>query len=400
MDNYSLTQSLVMDLVDNWRDESHTHYLGRRLLDILKADKENVISILDSRTVIVNLYFVIFDIILTSEFRHIFARIVQMVASTPHFNSMFLFGYITGKKGDAIYDCIRLGLETSDFQLLDILFQVRANLGKQSEFRLEYTDVSKTGYARLTHNKVALYRDYFARKTVNIKICSLILKDLYSSLVGQNPIKDTFCKKNGLNTFVNIVRAEYWKTSANLTSRTVLWCNVIGTLLEAEAKDVSHISTNDAISVCKNTMDVIVEYESDSSVIEAALALLLKTYRFLGDSAKSIDNCKSTVDIVMRVKSMHSNNINIYQNCAILQMMTTAVSKVGDENELTTKPRTGHRSSRWKSWVRDNRRQRRAQSSKNFTTTSSASDYSKRQSPEYDKSSRAASANINREQID
>lgn len=94
-----------MDFVDNWRDESRTRYLGWQLLHILQTDKENIFAILEDKTVIANLYFVIFRVILKYDFRHIFAGINKIVPSTPHPNSMFLFQYMTGNQG-RVYECI------------------------------------------------------------------------------------------------------------------------------------------------------------------------------------------------------------------------------------------------------------------------------------------------------
>lgn len=127
---------------------------------------------------------------------------------------------------------MHLSFEINDFQLLDILLEVRASFGKLTEFRLKYNNVSETEYAWLVQNKVALYRDYLDRENINIKICTLVLKDLFSSLsiIGQHAIKDTFCKNNGLVILMNIVKKTSWSTSENLTTRTVLWCFVIGTL--------------------------------------------------------------------------------------------------------------------------------------------------------------------------
>lgn len=143
-----------MKLVDNWRDESNAKYIGWKLLHNLQTSKENVFSLLNNKTAIVNLYFVIFKVILKYDFRLIFAKISKIIASAPHSNSMFLFQYIVEKQGHGIYECIRLSLEMNDVEFFTLLLKARASFGKQREFRLDYNNISKTGYAWLAHTKL------------------------------------------------------------------------------------------------------------------------------------------------------------------------------------------------------------------------------------------------------
>lgn len=393
MDSRSLLESLVMDLVDNWRDESHTQYIGWKLLHILQTNKENVISLLDNKTVIVNLYFVIFEVILKYDFRLIFARINKIIASTPHGNSMFLFHYMTAKQGHGIYKYIRLNLKMNNIEFFDMLLKVRASYGKRREFRLDYHNVSETGYAWLAHNKVALYRDYFVREELNMKLCTLVLSELFGSLIGPHAVKDTFCKNNGLIVLMNLINKKSWDISEDVTSRTVLLCNVIGFLFETEALNVLTISIDDDVRIFENIIEVILKNENDGCIIESALALLLKSLRFFGGSTKSATSPAFVIDTVNGVKTIHSDNMNIYQSSGILQMMISAGEKKAEESGLHSQ--TGHRSIRWKTWVRENRRKQRAQSTKEKASRMPASSVSASQLPENDRPSRANSLNLN-----
>lgn len=73
MDTTSVTEQLIYDLVDDWRDENRTKYIGWKLLRHLQASQSEIHGILENKTLIVNLFSVILEIILKYEFRITFA---------------------------------------------------------------------------------------------------------------------------------------------------------------------------------------------------------------------------------------------------------------------------------------------------------------------------------------
>lgn len=102
MDDLAFTEYLVYDLVDNWRDEPRTKYTAWSSVRLLQADHKNVLAILGNKTVLFNLFSVIFEAIMKYNFRTLYVRIFSILIGTPPSDSMFIFQHITSKKGHFI----------------------------------------------------------------------------------------------------------------------------------------------------------------------------------------------------------------------------------------------------------------------------------------------------------
>lgn len=345
MDDVAVTEDLVYDLVDNWRDEYRTKYIAFNLVHLLQADNRNVLAILGNKTVLLNLFSVIFEVIMKYDFRTLYVRVFNILMGATHSNSMFLFQHITSKKGHYIYEILRMSLDNNDVALLRESTEVRKKAGKQAQFRIAFEDVNKTGYGRLANGKITLYRDYFSRQNLNIEICVLIFSDLLASLTGQPALKHTFCMNSGWVQFMNVFNNPCFKTSETIISAFPAWCNVISTLLETNDLGSSPIPSYNAEQILKSMKGVIENFKCNVPAVEAALPVVMKSMNLLKRSDDNLEIRKFFSNAMSELKSLHSESMTIYQNCTIVEMLIAIDGPSTAKAESPTS-RTESRSSR------------------------------------------------------
>lgn len=366
MNSFRQAENLVLDLVDNWRDEWMAKYIARKLLLLLQLDKNSVLEVLGNRTIILNLLDVIFCAILKYNFRIQFLGVLKLLMCASHPNTMFMFEQITSNKGHYIYDILHISLATNDITLLAAITGIRAKAGKHPKFRIDYDNINKTGYAKLAHDKIVLYRHYFSRLNLNEKICILVLKDLFGSISGQPALKHTFCKCNGIKRLLSVFDKICLNVSEKSAFACSALCNVIGTLLETDKCYGSMVVDSDVKNVVENIIRVIKKYKNNTAVIEVALPVLSKSMKLLTESSEKMTTNTVSVAFVENVKSIHSGNLTVYQNCAILKMIIeNGMERVGGGEG--PKKRVGSRCSRSKTQTKASSKRSRANAAKDKT---------------------------------
>lgn len=366
MDDLALTESLVYDLVDNWRDEHRARYVAWNLVHVLQADNMNVLAIMGNRTILLNLFSVIFEAIMKYDFRVLYVRVFNILMGTSHANSMFMFQEITSKKGHFIYKILLMSLENNDVALLRESTAVRAKAGKQGQFRIKFEDVNKTGYGKLARLKISLYRDYFSKQDLKIEICELIFKDLYGTLVGQPALKNIFCMHDGFANLLNLFNNPCFKSSDCLTSIIPSWCNVINTLLEVHELDPSTMCSLSVMQVLEKMKEVVEKEKGNVHSVEAALPVVLKSLKLMEKDVQNSEMNTFFSSLSDELKLLHRENMTIYQSCAIVKMVINKDCQK-EANGDESKPRAESRSSRPRTRTKSASKRSRAIASRDNT---------------------------------
>lgn len=326
MDTTSLTKQLIYDLVDNWRDPIQTKYIGWSLLRQLQATKSEIHTILENKTLILNLFSVLLETILKYEFRITFAQIFNILMCTPHRNSMFMFQHITSTRSPLIGAIVRLSLDIGNATLLKLFTEVRANAGKNQKFRTRHSDIDKTRYAKMAHEKISLYREYLSREHLNIDLCNVVLNDLFCSICGQSTLKDTFCDNDGWSKLMNALNYISSKGSAKYVTAVEICCNITCTLLENDSQQGQRIPP-DHVSLLMDRASAITLMHKDSSrIVEVAISVLCNGVKMLQACDEKVTDAQSLLNIINEVKSIHTENIVINQSSGILKMMISDFS--------------------------------------------------------------------------
>lgn len=321
METTLLTEQLVYDVVDYWMDESHSKYVGWKLLHNLKTATSEVHATLDNRTLVINLFSVILETILKYEFRNTFAQIFNILLCTSHHNTMFLFDYITSTRSGLIGAIVQMSLDLDDAVLLKSFTEVRRIASKSEKFRTEHCDVNKTPYAEMAHRKVGLYRQYMSKETVNTDVCIVVVNDLFETMCGQPTLKDTFCEKNGWARLLDMMHYASTKASGSQLRIFEGCCKVASILVENYEQNGPRLLPTQISVLLDIVCAILVTIKDYSLVVEVATSVLCKTVKIVHASdGKVIDGHKIS-GIVNEVTSIHNENIIINQNCAILMII-------------------------------------------------------------------------------